>query len=100
MAAQSRKMDVDPVVAPIDQVGTKRMALGVCRLERRIKRANIGGMESVNEFLDVRAVDLDHFAREVGVLLELVDSALEFFRALIFLAQHAARECRRLLENP
>src|SRR5260370_32304311 len=40
MAAQSGQMNVDPVVVPIDQIGPKRMVLRVCRLERRIKRAN------------------------------------------------------------
>ena len=99
MTAQSRQMNVDPVVVPIDQIGTKRMTLGVGGFERRIKRANVGAVKSVNEFLDIGAIDLDQFAREVGVLLELVDSRLDFFRALIFLAYHAARERRRLLEN-
>src|SRR5580700_95805 len=42
MTAQSRQMNVDPVVAPVDQVGSKRMPLGVGGLERRVKRANVG----------------------------------------------------------
>ena len=99
MAAQSRQMNVDPVVAPIDQIGTKRMALGVGGLERRVKRANVAGVKSINQLLDVGTIDLDQFAREVGILLEFIDSALDLFRALIFLAQHAARERRRLFEN-
>src|SRR5208337_5195539 len=72
VSAQARQMNVDPVVAPIDQVGTKRVPLGVGRLERRVKRANVAGVEGINEFLDVGAIDLDQFARQVGVLFEFI----------------------------
>ena len=99
MAAQSRQMNVDPVVVPIDQVGTKWMMLGVSRLERRVKRANVARVKSVNQLLDIRAIDFDQFAREVRVLLELVDPAFDFLRALIFFADYAACERRRLLEK-
>src|SRR5580704_12446416 len=99
VAAQAGQVNVDPVVAPIDQVGTKGMMLGVGRLERRIERANVARVKGVDELLDVGAIDLDQLAREVGVLLELVDAAFNFFGALIFLADHAARERCRLLEN-
>src|SRR6202522_4143314 len=77
MAAQAGQMDVDPVVAPIDQIGTERMMLGVGRLERRVKRANVARVKSIDQLLDVWAIDLDQFAREVGVLLELVDPRLD-----------------------
>ena len=99
VAAQAWQMNVDPVVVPIDQVGTKWMMLGVSRLERRVKSANVARVKSVNQLLDIGAIDFDQFAREVRVLLELVDLAFDFLRALIFFADYAARERRRLLEK-
>src|SRR5712675_598571 len=92
-------MNVDPVVAPIDQIGAKRMSLRVDWLERRVERANISGVKSVNEFLDVRTVNLDQLARDIGVLFEFADPAFDFFRALIFRANYIADELRALLEN-
>src|SRR5258708_2361796 len=58
MAAQARQMNVDPVVAPIDQIGTKRMVLRVSRLQRRIECTNVACVKSINELLDVWAIDL------------------------------------------
>src|ERR1700735_5107161 len=99
MAAQSRQVNVDPVVAPIDQIGTKWMMLRVDGLERCVKRADVARVKSISELLDIRAIDLDQFAREIRVVLEFIDSAFDFLRALIFLAHDAARESCRLLEN-
>src|SRR5579863_2575965 len=99
VSAQSRQMDVDPVVPPVDQVRTKRMARGVGGLERRVERANIFSMKRVNEFLDVRPVDLDQIAREIGVLHQGPDPDLDFLRPLILRADHIADEFRALLEN-
>src|SRR5258707_10657190 len=96
MPAQSWQMNVDAVVARIDQIGTKRMPLRVGRLERRVERANICGVKSVNEFLDVRTVNLDQLARDVGILFEFADTAFDFFRALIFRADDIADELRAL----
>src|SRR5258708_2609930 len=56
MAAQARQMNVDPVVAPINQIGTKRMMLGVSRLQRRIECTNVARVKSINELLDVWAI--------------------------------------------
>ena len=39
--SQAGQMNVDPVVVPVDQVGTERMALGVGRLERRVQLAHV-----------------------------------------------------------
>src|SRR5271167_1420756 len=71
VTAQAGQMNVDPVVAPIDQVGTKWMMLGVGRLERRVERADVARVEGVDQLLDVGAIHLDQLAREVGVLLNL-----------------------------
>src|ERR1700688_1749623 len=97
--AQSRQMDLDPVVRPIDTLGSVGMVLGVGGRERFVERANVGAVESVDQLLDVRAIDFDQLARHRGVGAELVDALLKFFGALGVLAEKRARGAGAPLEQ-
>src|ERR1700722_10647415 len=53
MPAQSRHMDVEPVVSPVDAVGMVRMRIGMAGYEPRVKIAYILPVESVSEILNI-----------------------------------------------
>jgi GNAT superfamily N-acetyltransferase len=73
------------------------MVLGVGRRERLVECADVGAVESVDQLLNVWAIDFDQLARHRGVGAELVDTLLELFRALGLLAEQCARGARALL---
>src|SRR5215469_4598174 len=78
MPAQSRHVDVDPEMAPIDLVGPERMPGHVRRAQRRVERADVGAVKSVRKLEDVGPVDINQFARQVRIFLERIDTVLEF----------------------